>query len=34
MLRGAAVYGGFTYVLSGGIFKQRQFEYREEAIDF
>lgn len=34
MLRGAAVYGGFTYVLSGGLFKQNKFEYKEEAVEF
>jgi len=34
MLRGAAIYGGFTYALTGGIFKQRQFEYKEEVVDF
>lgn len=34
MLRGAAIYGGFTYVLTGGLFRQRQFEYKEEAVEF
>lgn len=33
MIRGAAMYGGFTYVLNGA-FKPRQFQYKEEAVEF
>lgn len=35
MLRGAAMYGGFTYVLSGGLTRPRQqFQFKEEALEF
>jgi hypothetical protein len=35
MVRGAALYGGFTYVLSGGLNRSRQdFQYKEEALEF
>jgi hypothetical protein len=35
MLRGAAIYGGFTYLMSGGLSKQKpQFQFKEEALEF
>jgi hypothetical protein len=35
MLQGAAIYGGLTYLLSGGMSnKNQQFGYKEEAIEF
>jgi hypothetical protein len=35
MLQGAAIYGGLTYLLSGGMGnKNQQFGYKEEAIEF
>lgn len=35
MVRGAALYGGFTYVISGGLNRPRQeFQYKEEALEF
>lgn len=33
MMRGAAMYGGFTYVLNSA-FKPRQFQYKEEIVEF
>jgi hypothetical protein len=35
MIRGAVVYGGFMYLLSGGLFaKKEPFQYEERPIDF
>jgi hypothetical protein len=35
MVRGAVMYGGLVYLLSGNMFEKKQpFEYTEEKLDF